>query len=397
MGSGKSQALCHEAIRLSYQNQGRQGLIGAPTYPMLRDATLTSFTEILQTNRIPYDYNKSESVMTMKDTGSKILFRAVDEFERLRGTNLAWFGIDELTYTGKESWQRLEGRLRDPKATRLCGFAVWTPKGFDWVYQRFVREPVKGYEAIQARAYENRFLLDAVPDFYERLKSSYDARFYEQEVLGEYLNVNSGAVYHAFDRVRNVKAVTLDPARPLYWTLDFNVNPMCSLIAQKLGDEIRVLGEIVLGRASTYDACAEFQRRFPNHLSGVYICGDATGSKLQTAGTTDYRMVRESLQQAGYERVTFRVPASNPLVRERIQLTNSKLFTAGGECCLVMDPQCKELIADMEEVTYKADSMVIDKDRDPRRTHLSDALGYLIWQECRPGPKAGEPPKRLFW
>lgn len=364
---------------------------------MLRDATLTSFTEILQTNRIPYDYNKSESVMTMKDTGSKILFRAVDEFERLRGTNLAWFGIDELTYTGKESWQRLEGRLRDPKATRLCGFAVWTPKGFDWVYQRFVREPVKGYEAIQARAYENRFLLDAVPDFYERLKSSYDARFYEQEVLGEYLNVNSGAVYHAFDRVRNVKAVTLDPARPLYWTLDFNVNPMCSLIAQKLGDEIRVLGEIVLGRASTYDACAEFQRRFPNHLSGVYICGDATGSKLQTAGTTDYRMVRESLQQAGYERVTFRVPASNPLVRERIQLTNSKLFTAGGECCLVMDPQCKELIADMEEVTYKADSMVIDKDRDPRRTHLSDALGYLIWQECRPGPKAGEPPKRLFW
>ena len=108
-------------------------------------------------------------------------------------------------------------------------------------------------------------------------------------------------------------------------------------------------------------------------------------------------MVRESLQQAGYERVTFRVPASNPLVRERIQLTNSKLFTAGGECCLVMDPQCKELIADMEEVTYKADSMVIDKDRDPRRTHLSDALGYLIWQECRPGPKAGEPPKRLFW
>ncbi len=397
MGSGKSQALCHEAIKLSYQNQGRQGLIGAPTYPMLRDATLTSFTEILQTNRIPYDYNKSESVMTMKDTGSKILFRAVDEFERLRGTNLAWFGIDELTYTGKESWQRLEGRLRDPKATRLCGFAVWTPKGFDWVYQRFVREPVKGYEAIQARAYENRFLLDAVPDFYERLKSSYDARFYEQEVLGEYLNVNSGAVYHAFDRVRNVKAVTLDPARPLYWTLDFNVNPMCSLIAQKLGDEIRVLGEIVLGRASTYDACAEFQRRFPNHLSGVYICGDATGSKLQTAGTTDYRMVRESLQQAGYERVTFRVPASNPLVRERIQLTNSKLFTAGGECCLVMDPQCKELIADMEEVTYKADSMVIDKDRDPRRTHLSDALGYLIWQECRPGPKAGEPPKRLFW
>ena len=34
IGSGKSQALCQEAIRLSYLNPGRQGLVGAPTYPL---------------------------------------------------------------------------------------------------------------------------------------------------------------------------------------------------------------------------------------------------------------------------------------------------------------------------------------------------------------------------
>jgi hypothetical protein len=32
IGSGKSEALCQEAIRLSYMNPGRTGLIGAPTY-----------------------------------------------------------------------------------------------------------------------------------------------------------------------------------------------------------------------------------------------------------------------------------------------------------------------------------------------------------------------------
>jgi hypothetical protein len=32
IGSGKSQALCQEAIRMSYLNPGRTGLIGAPTY-----------------------------------------------------------------------------------------------------------------------------------------------------------------------------------------------------------------------------------------------------------------------------------------------------------------------------------------------------------------------------
>src|SRR6266481_739854 len=66
IGSGKSQALCHEAIRMSYLNPGRQGLVGAPTYPMLRDATLTSFLEYLNTHRLPYEFNKSESVLLMK-------------------------------------------------------------------------------------------------------------------------------------------------------------------------------------------------------------------------------------------------------------------------------------------------------------------------------------------
>ena len=32
IGSGKSQALCQEAIKLSYLNSGRTGLLGAPTY-----------------------------------------------------------------------------------------------------------------------------------------------------------------------------------------------------------------------------------------------------------------------------------------------------------------------------------------------------------------------------
>jgi hypothetical protein len=55
-----------------------------------------------------------------------------------------------------------------------------------------------------------------------------------------------------------------------------------------------------------------------------------------------------------------------------------------------VDPGCKELIKDLEQVCFKADSNQIDKDRDRLRTHLSDALGYLLWQECRETPKIGE-------
>ena len=383
IGSGKSQALCQEAIKLSYLNPGRVGLIGAPTYPMLRDATLTSFLDILISNDIPFEFNKAENIMLLADTRSRILFRAVDDFERLRGTNLAWFGVDELTYCQEESWLRLEGRLRDPKASRLCGYAVWTPKGFDWVYRRFISNPVNGYKAILASPKENYHLLGAIPDFYERLRQSYDERFYQQEVLGAYLNVNAGRCYHAFERNVNLRSVEWVKGEPLYWALDFNVDPMCSVVAQKRGDEVHVIDEIVISRASTADACNEFRSRFPDGVKKLYIMGDAAGNTVQTTGTSDYTIIKSFFKGEGDIQTEHKVPSKNPFVRERVNLMNAKLLPSSGEPTLFIDPKCKELIKDFEEVTFITGTMQIDKDRDSKRTHLSDALGYLVWQECR--------------
>jgi hypothetical protein len=381
---------------MSYLNPGRTGLIGAPTYPMLRDATLSSFLEILERSAVPYNLNKAENVMVMKDTRSRILFRAVEEFERLRGTNLAWFGVDELTYAPEEAWLRLEGRLRDPTAARLAGFAVWTPKGHDWVYRRFMATPVDGYEVVLARAFENRHLLEKVPDFYERLRSSYDAKFFQQEVMGEYLNASEGRVYHCFSRSEQVQELKVDPGLPLLWALDFNVNPMCSVVAQIDGEAVKVVEEIVINRASTEEACREFHRRFSQHPQPVVVYGDASGNRRQTAGTTDYQIIREFFHNAGQRQMRYKVPPMNPQVRERVGLVNSKLKSALGEIQMRVSPCCVELIKDFEEVRYKPDSVSIDKDRDPRRTHLSDALGYLVWQECRPQVRAGEKVQRLF-
>jgi hypothetical protein len=396
IGSGKSQALCHEALKLTYLNPGRTGLLGAPTFPMLRDATQAALIEILERNRIPHEWNRGESYLRLSETRSRILFRAVEEFERLRGTNLAWFGLDELTYAPREAWLRLEGRLRDPKAARLCGFAVWTPKGFDWVHERFVGSPVEGYETVQARPFENQFLLDRVPDYYQRLKHSYDGRFYEQEVLGEYLELAAGRVYFAFSRAGNVAEVEIAQGSPLLWALDFNVDPMSSVVAQMDGDEVRVLDEIVLNRASTYDACTEFGNRFAEHAGGLVIYADASGARRQTSGTTDVDILKKFVSDRAYGDVRFRIPKTNPAVRDRVTLMNSKLESAAGERKLVVHPRCKELIKDFEHVMYKENSQVIDKDRDPKRTHLSDALGYLAWQECRGGMKIGEQSRPLF-
>ena len=381
---------------MSYLNPGRAGLLGAPTYPMLRDATQSTLFEILQQNRIPHEFHKAENVLVLTDTGSKIIFRPVDDYERLRGTNLAWFGLDELSYTSPEAWLRLEGRLRDPKAQRLCGFAVWTPKGFDWVYRKFVENPVEGYDVTIAAPFENRYLLEKVPDYYERLRRSYDERFFEQEVLGKYLNVAEGQVYRCFDRTQNIAPAVIDLHLPLRWALDFNVDPMCSVLAQIDDGVVRVVDEIWMSRATTGEICEEFLKRYPQHEAGLIIYGDASGYQRQTTGSSDFALVRQAFRNSNYKRLSFRVPRSNPPVRERVNLVNGLLRNAQGVTRLLVDPKCRELILDFEQVSYKPGSTVIDKEKDPRRTHMSDALGYLVWQECRPQMRAGEQGRRIL-
>ena len=397
VGSGKSMALCQEAVRLAVVNAGRTGLIGAPTYAMLRDATLPALLEVIEGSGFEYEHNKAESWLKLEPVGSKILLRSLDEYERLRGSNLAWFGVDELTYVQEQAWLRLEARLRDPKAKRLCGFGVWTPKGYDWVWKRFIQSPVDGYETVLAKPFENRYLLEAVPDYYERLKASYDADFYEQEAMGSYLSPGEGLVYRSFSRERNVEGTEFDGSLALIWALDFNVEPMSSVVAQVDGEEVRVVDEIVLRRAGTLDACEEFMERYPEFPAGLRVYADASGNHMHTSGGSDREVIEGFFQERGIRGVRLEIPKSNPPVRQRIELVNGRLRSASGDVALKVDPRCKELIADFELVQYVAGTCEIDKGKDPKRTHLSDALGYLLWQECRGhARRIGERGRRLF-
>jgi hypothetical protein len=109
-----------------------------------------------------------------------------------------------------------------------------------------------------------------------------------------------------------------------------------------------------------------------------------------------YSELRRCLNEAGFQNVTFRVPMSNPAVLKRVKLVNARLMNAVGEKRLMVDAKCRELVKDLEEVLFKPNEGVIDKTRDARRTHISDALGYLVWELYGDKPTVGEVSKRLF-
>ena len=285
-----------------------------------------------------------------------------------------------------------------PRPNALCGCACWTPKGlrFLGLSPDFIADSPKDYHVIvYAKPEENKHLLKNAPDYYSRLKNSYDDKFYRQEVLGEYLNMSGGKVYANFSRDQHLGDFKPDPSLHLLWALDFNVDPRSSLILKIVNGVAYVYDEIVLRGATTDQAAEEFLRRYPDHRTGVVVYGDASGNARQTTGFSDYEMVKSFFIANSTVPVHYRPQRSNPPVRDRINLVNLKLRSASGQVGLRVDNRCKELVKDFEQVAFKSDSFLIDKDRDRSRTHLSDALGYLLWQEFTKPPKIGERSERI--
>ena len=400
--------MAHEALLLALRNPGRVGIIAAPTYPMLRDVTRAEFLDVVERNGIQCVFNRTENWLRLSATGSQILFRSTEYPDRLRGPNLAWFAVDELTYCRPGAFQQLQARLRDKQAKALHGLAAFTPKGFDWYYDFFVGQnaPPSERELIRANPFENRPNL--APGYYESLERAYDPQLYKQEVLGEFVSLFAGQAYWAFTRAVNVSEAAYDPALPLWWSWDFNVDPMCSVVCQVQqpappqfhGEpprplQIRVMDELVIRSSSTQEVLEEFVRRWGEHRAGLVIYGDPAGRARHSVSTkSDWQIIREFFQTRGM-RAEFRVHAAAPAVKDRVQAVNAKLANAAGERAIRIAPKCRELIADLERVTWKPGTGQMDKS-DPLRTHTSDALGYLVWAEWPLRAAIGEQSRRLM-
>jgi hypothetical protein len=122
IGSGKSKAQCHEAIKCANLNHGVTGLIGGPTYRLLNDSTILELLATLEEHGIPHQWLKASQTLQLTEPNSTILVRSLEHPERLRAMNLGWFGVDELSYCKEAAWVRLEGRLRHPGAPAQTGF-----------------------------------------------------------------------------------------------------------------------------------------------------------------------------------------------------------------------------------------------------------------------------------
>ena len=176
MGSGKTRAGCVEALKMP---RGSTGMVVAPTYQMLRDATFRSFIDLAQPAGIVRSFNKNEFRLELAGRRT-ILFRSGHNPDGLRGPNLGWFWIDEAAMCDPAVWLVMMGRRRQQPAV---AWVTSTPRGRNWLYKTFV-DAGPDYAVIKASTRTNHFV---PPDFVRTLLEAYDPTFAAQEIDGEFI------------------------------------------------------------------------------------------------------------------------------------------------------------------------------------------------------------------
>jgi hypothetical protein len=320
----------------------------------------------------------------------------------LRGAGVDFLVLDEAALLSPNAWEEVfRPALTDRKGRVLF---IGTPKGRNHFYDYFeYAKTDPDWEAFQFTTAQGG-LVDAAE--LESVARNRNSAVYQQEYCAVFTGVGEHRVYYPFDRQVHVQTVGWLLGRPLVWSIDFNVNPMCMLLMQKdLDGTVYVLEEIVIRPdANTERACQAFLERAQFHNGNlpfnyrplaIEVFGDSSGNQRRTAASsTDWTIIRRGF---GMWRGTFEpryfMANTNPLVRDRVNCVNNRLLNHVGETNLVVDPRCVELIKDLEEVTWALDKTgaaisELNK-KDKERTHASDALGYYLSEMFPLKPQMG--------
>jgi hypothetical protein len=384
----------------------------APTY---KQAKRVAWKHLKALTRPYWGRRPNETDLSIElKCGAVIALRGADNYDNLRGEGLDFVVMDEVADMHPEAWTEV---IRPMLSDRLGkALFIGTPKGMGFFYDLWQEARLKpDWAAFQFTTEDggnvsHEEILSSAADL--------DEKTFRQEYQGSFENMATGAIYYAFDKQLNIAPQAFLSSNQLCWALDFNVDPMCSVIAQieesgtraqalmgERGATVHVLSEICLADSNIREACAEFAKR-----AGVYaeqrcpirvnVYGDAAGNARTHAGASDWELVREYFRNDNRFVFNFKIPSADPPVKDRVTAVNSMLCNSLGEARLFADPRCKELARDFQQVAWKPDAsgnLTASMDKsDKRRTHVSDALGYLIHREFPVRQRGGPQSQVLF-
>jgi phage terminase large subunit len=223
IGSGKTLIGCIGMLHMAVLKSGDY-LIARQYMPELKDTTYKTFMEICPPELI-VESRIADMLVKIRTVGgglSTIMFRGLEDADKLRSLNLNAFYIDEAAQVSEAAFLLLQGRLRG-RAWRK-GFVTQNPGGHDFLWRWFVKQDhisnpdiKRMFLNIRAPSLENIHLPDGYVD---TLMATWSEQRIKREIMGSD-DTFEGQVYSEFDRQVHV----VRPFRiPDDWTIRVGID-----------------------------------------------------------------------------------------------------------------------------------------------------------------------------
>jgi len=279
IGAGKTTALIQRIVlNAELWNPGETGVVLAPTVPSLRNVLIP---ELRKWGYLSYGEWKPSNKRWILPNGSTVIFESADnsrKIQRLRGPNIAWFGMDEPSSIPKKAWDIMVGRLRDGQY--INSFITGTPKGYNWVYDKFVGEDALDDVNVvrDVSTKDNPHL----PDIYtEEIVEQYEGRFYEQEVLGQFTGFE-GLIYPWFSDEHLVETPPDEYDEVVYEADWGHNNPAVVLALVRQGDRWVVVDEWYERRCTVNDQARAAEGLVDQWGEGTIYCDPSEPASIET-------------------------------------------------------------------------------------------------------------------
>ena len=360
---GKTYLSTVELLRAATSGKNKNCWYLAPTYGAAKEIAW----DMLIAN-IPEAYIVSTNLtaLTIKlINGSTISLKGTDNGgATLRGRSLDFCVLDEFSQMRPEVWYEvIRPSLSDREGSALF---IGTPQGRNHFYDLWAKG-LSGTDNWQSFQYTTIQGGNVSASEIEQARSDLDERTFKQEYEAEFVTY-AGLIYWAFDRATSlVKAE--DDGGVLHIGMDFNIDPMSAVIAQRRGSDLICIDEVVIYGSNSDEIAKEIHQRYPNRQIIVYPDPAARQRKTSAGGRTDLSI----LQNSGF---MTKAKKAHPAIRDRINAVNSRLKTGDGKRHLFFTENCKQTIKSLERQTYKEGTSQPNK--DDGYDHMNDALGYMV-------------------
>ncbi len=381
-GSGKTWVGCASQCQHFWEHPKVTSGYFAPTYPQIRDIYFPTVEEVAfdwgMSVKIA-EVNKEVHFYAGRQYRGTVICRSMEKPAAIVGFKIGKALVDELDTVPRQkamlAWRKIIARLR-LNFGGLNGVDVTTtPEGFGFVWEQWVKqvrehpELASLYGRVHASTYENeRFLPD---DYIKSLVASYPPNLVDAYLRGLFVNLTSGTIYHAYDRVLNGSGEVIQEGEPAFVGMDFNVGKMAAIIHVKRDGLPHAVGEVV-NAYDTPDMIRILKERLGERQIRVYPDASGDSRKSVNASKTDIQLLKDA-------KFVVSAPESNPPVKDRINSMNGMFLNAEGQRRYRVNADLCPTYAECLEQQVWADNG--EPDKAAGKDHPPDAGGYFIHRD----------------